>query len=79
MSVLGMAFITYIQVVCMTLGVASIITLLLEIILHGINKIFNRKLDLPIMTIEYFYLGIVVFISSVIIGLGIQEIFFLIN
>ena len=68
MSVLG--------VVCMTLGVASIITLLLEIILHGINKIFNRKLDLPIMTIEYFYLNIVVFISSVIIGLGIQKIFF---
>lgn len=30
MSVLGMAFITYIQVVCMILGVASIITLLLE-------------------------------------------------
>ena len=29
MSVLGMAFITYIQVVCMILGVASIITLLL--------------------------------------------------
>ena len=79
MSVLGMAFITYIQVVCMILGVASIITLLLEIILHGINKIFNRKLDLPIMTIEYFYLNIVVFISSVIIGLVIQEIFFLIN
>ena len=79
MSVLGMAFIIYIQVVCMILGVASIITLLLEIILHGINKIFNRKLDLPIMTIEYFYLGIVVFISSVIIGLVIQEIFFLIN
>ena len=76
MSVLGMAFIIYIQVVCMILGVASIITLLLEIILHGINKIFNRKLDLPIMTIEYFYLGIVVFISSVIIGLVIQEIFF---
>ena len=71
MSVLG--------VVCMILGVAFIITLLLEIILHGINKIFNRKLDLPIMTIEYFYLGIVVFISSVIIGLVIQEIFFLIN
>ena len=43
MSVLGMAFITYIQVVCMILGVASIITLLLEIILHDINKIFNRK------------------------------------
>lgn len=79
MSVLGMAFITYIQVVCMILGVASIITLLLEIILHDINKIFNRKLDLPIRTIEYFYLGIVVFISSVIIGLVIQEIFFLIN
>lgn len=76
MSVLGMAFLTYIQVVCMILGVASIITLLLEIILHGINKIFNRKLDLPIMTIEYFYLNIVVFISSVIIGLGIQKIFF---
>ena len=71
MSVLG--------VVCMILGVAFIITLLLEIILHGINKIFNRKLDLPIITIEYFYLGIVVFISSVIIGLVIQEIFFLIN
>lgn len=71
MSVLG--------VVCMILGVAFIITLLLEIILHNINKIFNRKLDLPIMTIEYFYLGIVVFISSVIIGLVIQEIFFLIN
>ena len=71
MSVLG--------VVCMILGVAFIITLLLEIILHGINKIFNRKLDLPIMTIEYFYLSIVVFISSVIIGLVIQEIFFLIN
>ena len=76
MSVLGMAFITYIQVMCMILGVASIITLLLEIILHGINKIFNIKLDLPIMTIEYFYLNIVVFISSVIIGLGIQKIFF---
>ena len=76
MSVLGMAFITYIQVVCMILGVASIITLLFEIILHGINKIFNRKLDLPVMTIEYFYLNIVVFISSVIIGLGIQKIFF---
>ena len=76
MSVLGMAFLTYIQVVCMILGVASIITLLLEIILHGINKIFNRKLDLPIMTIEYFYLNIVVFISSVIIGLGIKKIFF---
>lgn len=71
MSVLG--------VVCMILGVAFIITLLLVIILHNINKIFNRKLDLPIMTIEYFYLGIVVFISSVIIGLVIQEIFFLIN
>ena len=76
MSVLGMVFITYIQVVCMILGVASIITLLLEIILHGINKIVNRKLDLPIMTIEYFYLNIVVFISCVIIGLGIQKIFF---
>ena len=60
----------------MILGVAFIITLLLEIILHDINKIFNRKLDLPIRTIEYFYLGIVVFISSVIIGLGIQKIFF---
>ena len=71
MSVLG--------VLCMNLGVAFIITLLLEIILHDINKIFNRKLDLPIRTIEYFYLGIVVFISSVIIGLVIQEIFFLIN
>ena len=71
MSVLG--------VVCMILGVAFIITLLLEIILQDINKIFNRKLDLPIRTIEYFYLGIVVFISSVIIGLVIQEIFFLIN
>ena len=71
MSVLG--------VVCVILGVAFIITLLLEIILHDINKIFNRKLDLPIRTIEYFYLGIVVFISSVIIGLVIQEIFFLIN
>ena len=71
MSVLG--------VVCMILGVAFIITLLLEIILHDINKIFNRKLDLPIRTIEYFYLGIVVFISSVIIGLVIQEIFFFIN
>lgn len=71
MSVLG--------VVCMILGVAFIITLLLVIILHDINKIFNRKLDLPIRTIEYFYLGIVVFISSVIIGLVIQEIFFLIN
>ena len=71
MSVLG--------VVCMILGVAFIITFLLEIILHDINKIFNRKLDLPIRTIEYFYLGIVVFISSVIIGLVIQEIFFLIN
>ena len=76
MSILGFTFITYIQVVCMILGVVSIITLLLEIILHGINKIFNRKLDLPIMTIEYFYLNIVVFISSVIIGLGIQKIFF---
>ena len=71
MSVLG--------VVCMILGVAFIITLLLEIILHDINKIFNRKLDLPIRTIEYFYLGIVVFISSIIIGLVIQEIFFIIN
>ena len=30
MSILGLAFITYIQVVCMILGVASIITLLLE-------------------------------------------------
>ena len=39
-------------VVCMILGVASIITLLLEIILHGINKIFNRKLDLPIEKCE---------------------------
>ena len=68
MSVLG--------VVCMILGVAFIITLLLGIILHDINKIFNRKLDLPIMTIEYFYLNLVVFISSVIIGLGIQKIFF---
>ena len=68
MSVLG--------VVCMILGVAFIITLLLGIILHDINKIFNRKLDLPIRTIEYFYLNIVVFISSVIIGLGIQKIFF---
>ena len=76
MSILGLAFITYIQVVCMILGVASIITLLLEIILYGINKIFNRKLDLPIMTIEYFYINLVVFISSVIIGLGIQKIFF---
>mgnify|MGYP003432225805 FL=1 len=68
MSVLG--------VVCMILGVAFIITLLLEIILHDINKIFNRKLDLPIRTIEYFYLGIVVFISSVIIGLKKKKIFF---
>ena len=68
MSVLG--------VVCVILGVAFIITLLLGIILHDINKIFNRKLDLPIRTIEYFYLNIVVFISSVIIGLGIQKIFF---
>ena len=68
MSVLG--------VVCMILGVAFIITLLLGIILHDINKIFNRKLDLPIMTIEYIYINIVVFISSVIIGLGIQKIFF---
>ena len=76
MSVLNMSVL---GVVCMILGVAFIITLLLEIILHNINKIFNRKLDLPIMTIEYFYLGIVVFISSVIIGLVIQEIFFLIN
>ena len=76
MSILGLAFITYIQVMCMILGVAFIITLLLVIILHDINKIFNRKLDLPIRTIEYFYLGIVVFISSVIIGLGIQKIFF---
>ena len=76
MSILGLAFITYIQVMCMILGVASIITLLLEIILYGINKIFNRKLDLPIMTIEYFYINLVVFISSVIIGLGIQKIFF---
>ena len=76
MSILGLAFLTYIQVVCMILGVATIITLLLEIILHGINKIFNRKLDLPIMTIEYFYLNLVVFISNVIIGLGIQKIFF---
>ena len=76
MSILGLAFITYIQVMCMILGVASIITLLLEIILYGINKIFNRKLDLPIMTIEYFYINLVVFISSVIIGIGIQKIFF---
>lgn len=76
MSVLGMFFITYIQVVCMILGVTSIITLILEIILHGVNKVFNRKLDLPIMTIEYFYLNIVVFISSVVIGIGIQKIFF---
>ena len=76
MSVLGMFFITYIQVVCMILGVTSIIILILEIILHGVNKVFNRKLDLPIMTIEYFYLNIVVFISSVVIGIGIQKIFF---
>lgn len=76
MSVLGMFFITYIQVVCMILGVTSIITLILQIILHGVNKVFNRKLDLPIMTIEYFYLNIVVFISSVVIGIGIQKIFF---
>lgn len=68
MSVLG--------VVCMILGVASIITLLLEIILHSINKIFNRKLDLPIMTIEYFYLNIIILIFSVVIGVGIQKIFF---
>ena len=66
MSVLG--------VVCMILGVAFIITLLLGIILHHINKIFNRKLDLPIRTIEYFYLGIVVFISSVIIQLHITHV-----
>ena len=76
MSVLGMVFITYIQVVCMILGVTSIITLILEIILHGVNKIFNSKLNLPIMTIEYFYLNIVVFIFSVVIGIGIQKIFF---
>lgn len=76
MSVLGMVFITYIQVVCMILGVTSIITLILEIILHGVNKVFNRKLNLPIMTIEYFYLNIVVFIFSVVIGIGIQKIFF---
>lgn len=76
MSVLGMVFITYIQVVCMLLGVASIITLILEIILHGVNKVFNMKLNLPIMTIEYFYLNIVVFIFSVVIGIGIQKIFF---
>ena len=76
MSVLGMFFITYIQVVCMILGVTSIITLILQIILYGVNKVFNRKLDLPIMTIEYFYLNIVVFISSVVIGIGIQKIFF---
>lgn len=76
MSVLGMVFITYIQVVCMILGVASIITLILEIILHGVNKVFNMKLNLPIMTIEYFYLNIVVFIFSVVIGIGIQKIFF---
>lgn len=76
MSILGMVFITYIQVVCMILGVASIITLILEIILHGVNKVFNMKLNLPIMTIEYFYLNIVVFIFSVVIGIGIQKIFF---
>lgn len=76
MSVLGMVFITYIQVMCMILGVASIITLILEIILHGVNKVFNMKLNLPIMTIEYFYLNIVVFIFSVVIGIGIQKIFF---
>lgn len=76
MSVLGMVFITYIQVVCMILGVVSIITLILEIILHGVNKVFNMKLNLPIMTIEYFYLNIVVFIFSVVIGIGIQKIFF---
>ena len=76
MSVLGMAFITYIQVVCMILGVTSIITLILEIILHSVSKIFNRKLDLPIMTIEYFYLNIVILIFSVVIGVGIQKIFF---
>lgn len=76
MSVLGMVFITYIQVVCMILGVTSIITLILQIILHGVNKVFNRKLNLPIMTIEYFYLNIVVFIFSVVIGIGIQKIFF---
>lgn len=76
MSVLGMAFITYIQVVCMILGVTSIITLILEIILHSVNKIFNRKLDLPIMTIEYFYLNIIILIFSVVIGVGIQKIFF---
>ena len=76
MSVLGMAFIIYIQVVCMILGVTSIITLILEIILHSVNKIFNRKLDLPIMTIEYFYLNIIILIFSVVIGVGIQKIFF---
>lgn len=76
MSILGMAFITYIQVVCMILGVTSIITLILEIILHSVNKIFNRKLDLPIMTIEYFYLNIIILIFSVVIGVGIQKIFF---
>ena len=76
MSVLGMVFIIYIQVVCMILGVSSIITLILEIILHGVNKVFNMKLNLPIMTIEYFYLNIVVFIFSVVIGIGIQKIFF---
>ena len=76
MSVLGMAFIIYIQVVCMILGVTSIIILILEIILHSVNKIFNRKLDLPIMTIEYFYLNIIILIFSVVIGVGIQKIFF---
>ena len=76
MFILGMAFITYIQVVCMILGVTSIITLILEIILHSVNKIFNRKLDLPIMTIEYFYLNIIILIFSVVIGVGIQKIFF---
>ena len=76
MSILGMAFITYIQVVCMILGVTSIITLILEIILHSVNKIFNRKLDLPIMTIEDFYLNIIILIFSVVIGVGIQKIFF---
>ena len=76
MSILGMAFITYIQVVCMILGVTSIITLILEIILHSVNKIFNRKLDLPIMTIEHFYLNIIILIFSVVIGVGIQKIFF---
>ena len=76
MSILGMAFIIYIQVVCMILGVTSIITLILEIILHSVSKIFNRKLDLPIMTIEYFYLNIIILIFSVVIGVGIQKIFF---